>query len=433
MTTAPTSGSPGPGGPPRPTVVSPYDLRAAADRHDALLRRRLDTLVPRLMRREGIDAWVLVAREYAEDPVLRTMLPATWLSARRRTILVFLDDGTTVRRVAMARYAVADLFPAGWDPEVEPDQWRALAGLLETADPRRIAIGVAATFAHADGLTHQQHSELVAALSDDLRGRLVSGEALGVGWLETRLPEERATYATACATGHDLIRRVFSRSSIAPGETTTADVEWAFRRWAADCGLTAWFHPTVSVQRPGDGTDGTFSARPGDTIVKPGDLLHIDAGVVLDGLCTDQQQHAYVLHEDEDAPPAGLTAGLHVANRLQDLLLAELVTGRTGDEVLAATLGAARSEGIAATVYSHPIGLHGHGAGPAIGLWDQQDGVPGAGQATVHPDTAYSIELNAQVDVPGWGPVRFMLEEEAWFDGDTASWIDGRQTELLLV
>jgi Xaa-Pro aminopeptidase len=415
------------------TLARPVALRAQAERHDATVRARLDRLVPTLMRREGLDAWVLVAREYAEDPVVRTMLPATWLSARRRTILVFLDDGDAVRRHAIARYAVGDLFPASWDPRVEPDQWAALAALLDAHDPDRIGIDVAPTWAHADGLTHQLHTELVAALPERLRERLVSAERLAVGWLETRLPEERDTYATACATAHELIRHVLSDATITPGVTTTTDVEWAFRQRALEAGLTAWFHPTVSVQRPGDGTGDSFAARPADTVIAPGDLVHIDAGIVLDDLCTDQQQHAYVLAAGETAPPAALADALATANRLQDLLLEQFVTGRTGNEMLAATLDRAAAEGIRATVYSHPIGLHGHGAGPTIGLWDQQDGVPGAGDHPVRPDTVYSIELNAAVDVDGWGTVRFMLEEETWFDGQRADWLDGRQTTLWVV
>lgn len=413
--------------------VDPVDLRAQAERHDAVVRARLDRLVPTLMRREGIDAWVLVAREYAEDPVVRTMLPATWLSARRRTILVFLDDGTTVQRHAIARYAVGDLFPSSWDPQAQPDQWVALADLLDAHDPQRIGLDVAPTWAHADGLTHQQHTELVAALPERLRERLTSAETLAVGWLETRLASERTTYAEACAIAHRLVRHVLSDATIAPGTTTTTDVEWAFRQHALEAGLPAWFHPTVSVQRPGDGTGDSFAARPEGTTILPGDLVHIDAGIVQDDLCTDQQQHAYVLAEHETAPPAALADGLATANRLQDLLLEEFATGRSGNEMLAATLARAADEDIRATVYSHPIGLHGHGAGPTIGLWDQQDGVPGAGDHPIRPDTAYSIELNAAVDIDGWGTVRFMLEEEAWFDGDRADWLDGRQTALWVV
>lgn len=55
--------------------------------------------------------WVLIAREYNEDPVLRTMLPSTWLNARRRTILVSYrtKEQNVMERLAVARYDIATI------------------------------------------------------------------------------------------------------------------------------------------------------------------------------------------------------------------------------------------------------------------------------------------------------------------------------------
>jgi hypothetical protein len=123
-----------------------------------------------------------------------------------------------------------------------------------------------------------------------------------------------------------------------------------------------------------------------------------------------------------------MTAG----NRMQDLLMAEFASGRVGNEVLAASLAAARAESIDTLVYTHAIGLHGHAAGPTIGLWDQQEGVPGAGAYPLFPNTAHSIELSVDVVVPEWNDqsVRIMLEQDAWFDGDRCTFLDGRQERL---
>jgi hypothetical protein len=123
------------------------------------------------------------------------------------------------------------------------------------------------------------------------------------------------------------------------------------------------------------------------------------------------------------------------ANRLQDLLMAEFVTGRTGNQILAATRQKAASESIDGLIYTHPLGLHGHAAGPTIGLWDQQDGVPGQGDYSLWPDTAHSIELQARHQVDEWDGqvVELMLEEDAWFDGVECRLLDGRQTSLWLV
>jgi Xaa-Pro aminopeptidase len=397
------------------------DLRRDAAQHDDLLRRRLDTLVPALLDECGIDCWLLIGREYAEDPVLATMLPAEWLSARRRTVLVL----TRTDRFAVARYPVGDLFRGVWDPDAQPDQWVRLVELLSELDPASIGVGTSPIQAHADGLTKSEYDRLVDALPAELTSRVVSGADLGVRWLETRLPEERETFAEATRIAHGILRRGLSTEAVTAGTTTTTDLAWWYRQTVHDAGLGSWFHPTVGIQRTG----------PIDEVIRPGDLVHVDFGIVHRGLCTDQQEHAYVLRDGEDGPPAGLTRGLRRANLIQDILIDAFVEGRTGDEILRTALTQARSEGLNPTIYTHGIGLHGHGAGTTIGLWDHQEGVPGAGTHPLHVNTAHSIELMGESEVPEWGdaPTRFMLEQDAWFDGDACTWLDGRQEELWLI
>jgi len=227
-----------------------------------------------------------------------------------------------------------------------------------------------------------------------------------------------------------------SAEVIAPGRTTTADVEWWLRDTVATAGRGSWFHPTVSVQRRGgNGARGSFASPPPELVIQPGDLVHIDFGIVADSYCTDQQQHGYVLRPGETAAPDGLRLAFTRANRLQDLLMGQFAAGSTGNEVLRRTLQAARAEGLDALVYTHPIGLHGHAAGPTIGLWDMQNGVPGQGDYAVHASTAYSIELQVRTAVPEWDGqiVQAMLEEDAWFEGETCTFLDRRQTELWLI
>ncbi|NND01145.1 MAG: aminopeptidase P family protein [Acidimicrobiia bacterium] len=407
------------------------DLRTEAAAHDDLLHRRLDNLVPMLMRRAGIDCWIVTGREYAEDPVLKTMLPASWMSGRRRTTLVWFDDGTRHERMAVARYAVADLFPAAWDPESQPDQWGRLAEVVAERDPKAIAINSSRTFALADGITASENAALVAALGG-LADRIVGGEALAIGWLETRLPEERATFAEACAVAHGILRRGLSSEAITPGRTTTEGLVWWYRQTVHDAGLASWFQPSVSVQRNSGEARTSFVSRPAEQTIHPGDLVHVDFGIVWKGLCTDQQEHLYVLPPGESDPPDGLVAGMRAGNRMQDLLMAAFATGRTGNQILATSLDAGKANGIEALVYTHALGLHGHAAGPTIGLWDQQGGVPGPGDYPLYPNTGHSIELSVEVPVPEWDgqSVRIMLEQDAWFDGDTCEFLDGRQEEL---
>lgn len=409
-------------------VVLPMTERAAVV--DAWLEQRVRTLLPSLMRRSGIDLWLIIAREYHEDPVLETLLPATWLSARRRTILVVHDPGgdEALETLAVARYDVGSVFRRAWDPEAEPDQWARLAALIDERDPQRIGINVSEDFALADGLSHTEHALLLRALPERHRSRLTSAEALAIGWLETRTEAEMTVYRQICRLAHDIIDQGLSEAAVQPGVTTPEDLAWWFRERVRGLGLTSWFHPSVSVQRAGETSDEEMGA------IQPGDLLHVDFGLTYLRLNTDTQQHAYVLRPGETQAPAELRQALATGNRLQDILTAGFVAGRTGNEILAAALAQAAEAGIDASIYTHPIGYHGHGAGPTIGLWDHQDGVPGKGDYPLYPDTAHSIELAAEVELPGWSrPVRIRLEEDAFFDGDTVRYIDGRQTTLHLI
>jgi Xaa-Pro aminopeptidase len=428
---------------PDPTRTVPLPLRAQADVRDRWLTQRLLDVLPGLMDRTGIDLWVVVGREYNEDPVLPTLLPATWLSARRRTILLFhrSDDGVTA--VAVSRYPVGQFLPA-WEPDEQPglsaeqSQWAAVRRFVDQAAPRTIGVDVSATFAHADGLSHTEHELLVAALGPHAE-RVVPAEALAVGWLETRLPEEIAALHAMNRLVHQVVDEAYSPAVITVGQTTALDVAWWIRQRFADLGVDGWFQPTVGLQRAGhplaDERGTVLPGVPYDAVIEVGDLVHCDVGLSTLGLTTDTQRNGYVLRPGETAAPAGLAAALAVGNRLQDLTTAEIRPGRTGNEVLAAARAAAAAEGVDGDVYSHPVGVHGHGAGPAIGMWDQQNGVPGAGDVSLHPDTVYALELCVRVPVPEWGGqvVRMALEQGIALTDRGVEYLAGRQTGLVLI
>jgi len=401
---------------------------------------RIDTVLPMLMQRTDIDMWIISAREYNEDPVIQTMLPATWLSARRRTILVIHqpDDGQPLETLAVARYDVGTRFKRAWDKETQPDQWQQLVELIVERDPKRIGINVSPTFALADGLSHSEYQGLAQALPEDYLERLTSAERLAIGWLETRTPAEMVVYQQICRIAHEIIAEGFSEAVIQPGVTSTDDVAWWYRERIRERKLTAWFHPSVNIQRAeapvADHKQEVLSRTRSADIIQPGDLLHVDFGLTYLRLNTDTQQHAYVLRAGEQQAPEGLRDAFTRGNRLQDILTGNFVSGRTGNDILSNTLEQAADEGITASIYTHPIGYHGHAAGPTIGLWDQQDGVPGRGDYPLFPNTAHSIELYAESRVDEWQRnVRIKLEEDAFFDGSTTRYIDGRQTELLLI
>lgn len=404
------------------------DLRTAASERDRLLDLRLDRIVPDLMKENDFEAWVIDAREYNEDPVARTMLPSTWLgTSRRRTILVFRDYGN--ERGAISRYPVGS-FPSVWDPEERTDQWSALASYLEDVDGT-VGLNFSGIFALADGLTSTEHRAIALTLDEH---HIESAENLAIGWLEKRLEDEVPMMAEACHIAHGLLRRALSAEVIEPGRSTTEDVAWWLAQTAADSGHPIWFHPDVSVQRRGDGVSTPADATR-DRIIEPGDLVHIDFGIARNGYHTDQQQHGYVLAEGEQAPPESFVRGLKEGNRLQDILMGEMVPGRSGNETLASTLALAEAEGIRPVVYTHPLGLHGHAAGSTIGLWDNQEAVEGAGDYPIGDSTGWSIELAVELDVEEWGdqPARIMLEEDAFLGRNGVTFLDGRQEDLWLI
>ncbi|MBO0931554.1 M24 family metallopeptidase [Fibrella aquatilis] len=413
--------------------------RARAQFVDEVLEDRFTNLLPQLMRREDIDMWVIISREYNEDPVLKTMLPSTWLSARRRTIMVFFDRGEKegVEKLAIARYDVGNLLKGAWDIDVRPNQWDALAKIIQDRKPKKIGLNRSANYAHADGLTATEQGEFLEKLPQDYQKRIVSAEKLAVDWLESRTEKEMAVYPMICRLSHQIIQEGLSEQVIQPGITTTDDVVWWFRQRITDLGVDTWFHPTVDVQRA-DQNDfnhlRTFSKRPDKEVIQAGDLLHVDFGITYLRLNTDQQQHAYVLRPGETNVPESIRKAFVQGNRLQDILTEQFSAGKTGNQLLLAALAQAETEGIKGTIYSHPIGVHGHAAGPTIGLWDQQKGVPGSGDYPLLANTAYSIELNAAVEIPEWKKmVRIMLEEDGFFDGQSFRYIDGRQTEIYTI
>ena len=422
-----------------PALPEILSLEARASVIDEIMAQRVRTVLPPLMTRTGIDLWVVISREYNEDPVIRTMLPGDEFAARRRTVLLFHDpgDGAALETLSVSRYGVGDLFAKAWDKERDGDQWAHLARLIEARDPARIGVNISETWSQADGLPYTEHRLLMQALPERLRERVVSAEALAVGWLETRSEYEMALYPQIVRIAHAIIAEGLSEQVIQPGVTRTSEVEWWYRERIAELKLQTWFHPSVSVQRAAEREQDFKSAvlAANDDVVRPGDLVHVDFGITYLRLNTDTQQNAYVLRPGEQDAPASLKAALARGNRLQDIVTGNFRVGRTGNEILAASRAQAIKEGIEPSIYTHPIGFHGHGAGSTIGMWDAQGGVPGDGDYPLQPGTAFSIELYAASDVAAWGDqrVRIRLEEDAFFDGEEVHYIDGRQTRFHLI
>ena len=401
---------------------------------DELLEDRLRTLLPDLMRREGFDMWVLISRENNEDPVLKTLLPATWLAARRTTMLVIFDKGPDqeIEYLAVARYDVGKVFKRAWDPDTNPDQWAQLGKLITERSPKKIGINKAEHYGHADGLTANDYDKLMSVLPKNMQDNVTSGEKLAVAWLETRSEKEMALYPEICRIAHLIIKEGFSAKVIHPGVTTTEDVVWWYREKIKELKLDTWFHTSVSVQR--NELDVVTAKRPQPLVILPGDLLHVDFGITYLRLNTDTQEHAYVLKTGETEAPVYLKDAFAKGNKLQDIFTNNFKDGKTGNQILAESRKQAIEQGITPSIYTHPIGYHGHASGTTLGMWDMQGGVPFSGDYPMHYKTAYSIELNCSVNIPEWKKdVRIQLEQDGYFDEKGFRYIDGRQTALILV
>lgn len=440
----------------QPAPERPFGtLREQAAMQQDWLKKRLDTFLPALMRKHGIDMWVVPMREYNEDPVFSALVSPETFAARRRTIYVFFDtcaatnaapSPACVQRIALGGTSQGGVFDArrstrpaasnvgrGQQAELWGDeQWQVLKALIEEKTPRVIGINRSTVFAFSDGLSSGELKGMSAALGEKWTAKFKDAEGLPLELIASRLPEEEAFFTKMQALVWSLTQEMFSAKTIVPGTTKTSDLVWWWRQRVNDLGLGTWFQPSIDVQRK-----GRTAAELGDNpVIQRGDVLHCDVGITVARLNTDTQHMAYVLREGETDAPAGLRQALANANAMQDILMAEITPGRAGNQILSAARERMKARKIDGTYYAHPIGLHGHGAGPLIGLWDYQDGVVGRGDAKIIPSMWFSIELQATSPVPEWDgqPVRMAQEEDAIVGADgTVRWALKRQDALFLV
>jgi hypothetical protein len=415
-------------------------VREQAEEMQQWVEARLKRVLPALMAEYDVDMWILSMREYGEDPVFWSMISPTTFAARRRSIYVFTrqDDGS-LERLALGGSSQGGLFEIYRSPHPTPtgeeaelwgnEQWRLLHEVVADRDPGNIVLNIDDTWAFADGLASGEREALEEALGDYAK-RVKRVPQLATDYIAVRVPEMMPRYRKIEETVHALIAEAFSNAVITPGVTTNEDVVWWLRQRVNDLGYGTWFQPSVNVQRAGDMPES------GPVVIQKGDMLHTDFGVIGMRLKTDTQHNGYVLRDGDTDVPEGLKQCLAASNRMQDIQLEEMHPGRTGNEALAAALARMEEEGITGSLYSHPIGDHGHGAGPLIGLWDRQEGVPGRGDAKIRPATWFSIELQARFPVPEWGdkPVSCRQEEEAYLDeeGDR-HWVYRRQSKYHLI
>jgi hypothetical protein len=411
-------------------------LREQAKIQQEWVKKRLENILPKIMRENDIQMWIIITREHNPDPAYSSIVSPTTLYVRRRSIFVFYDAGINkgVEKYAVITGNQDGLFMGYSDTslhcERDQKQWLSLKKLITDKNPKNISVNMSNTFEFSEGLLACEWNLMNEKLGPEIMKKIKPAERIPLDYIETRLPEMIPYWKSLQIICRNIIKDAFSNKTITIGKTTATDIVWWFREEAQKKGFIAWFHPTVDILRMKTQNDDKSE------IIKRGDILHCDFGIKGMNLNTDVQYLAYVLKEDENDAPKGLKQALANTNRLQDIVIKNMKIGLTGDQILNNSLNQMKKEGLRGAVYSHPIGEHGHGAGTLIGLWDKQDGVPGKGDVPLLPNSWYSIELHTLTKIPEWNNQEIGIgqEEDVMINNEgKVEWILDRQSEFILI
>ena len=421
----------------RPSVLT---IRERAELVYKITQKRLDTLLPRLMRETGIDMWIITCNEDNLDPIFETMIPyENWCPITQILVLYNRGPAKGVERLNVSRTDTQGLFvnawdAAAWDAKKGESQWDCLGRVVRERAPRRIGINEGEIQWAAGGLTVVLKKKLVAAIGPQYAARLESAEPLATLWAETLTDEEVEVMERAAALSHTIIAEMFSDAIVTPGQTTVDDLRYFYWQRVAGLGFKVSFSPFVSIR--GRSPENREKFGKDDRVIRPGDLLHCDVGLKYMRWNSDHQEMAYVLRASETDAPEIFRKQMAEANRLQDIYCGEFKTGLSGNELLGNMLRKAREAGIPnPRIYSHSLGLFLHEPGPLIGLpWEQVNN-PGRGDVKLVPMSCFTAEMSVTMPVPEWGnqDFRLPLEQDVLFTGARTFFLDGRQTRFHLI
>lgn len=387
---------------------------------DHMLRERLDTVLPAVMEETDTPFWLILCREYNEDPVFPFITPSLYPTARRLTILVFADYGRERISLSMPDDALDQYYRNDWNRKNET-QIQALERVIRTYDPGKIAVNLSEDYAYTGGLSAGLLKMLERELPREITERFVSSDTAGIRLLETRTDSELRYWPEVMKEALEIIGSAFSDEVIIPGVTTCRDVMDYMTEQVNRRGISCWFPPDIDLQNE-NGRQGE------DTVIQRGDLLHCDFGITYLGLCTDTQRLCYVRKTPGEELPGELAAAMIRNNRFQDIVRSQMQDGCTGNEVFLESVRKAREEGIRPMPYSHPLGLFGHGCGPTIGLWNDQGPVYPSGENRIHDRTGYALELSTieYLDMYKRDTYIFTEESVVHVNGNTDFLIEGR-------
>jgi Xaa-Pro dipeptidase len=419
---------------PLPKLLSVREQQAV---RESWLKKRLDTMLLPMMRQQKIDMWIVTNEEFHADPVTEYIAPPLPYVGRREFFIFADRGGEKLDRIALVRYGEEHL-KLFFEVLTPPGRNIAdtLRRIVTERNPKTIALNMGGTRGATNGITHDAYKYLAETLGQDYASRFVSAAPLIVEYMDTRLPEELEHYRTAVTVTDILTRRAFSNEVITPGKTTVGDVRFWFLQQLNNLGLGTWFQADLRVQRQSQKAGKTLQfldVAEESTVIKRGDVIHIDCGLNYLGLSTDWQKMGYVLREGEKDAPEGLKKALANTNRLQDALFTHIKIGATGSEVYDATMADMKTAGIEAMIYSHSVGNQGHALGASIDFRRPTAGAPV--EPPFREGSYTSIELNTTTPVAEWGgqKVTMMMEDDAYLTKDGMKWFRPRQTSFYVI
>jgi Xaa-Pro dipeptidase len=422
---------------PKSPKLLPWSQQLAV--REQWLVKRHEMILP-MMRAHEIDMWIVVNEEFHDDPLTQYIAPPRPY-AGGRDYFVFIDTGEKgLRKVAITGFAEENLKHFFESPDEPRPADKVLPELYEQYKPKKIALGYGGRRGVQRSITYDTYNLIAEKMGADAAQHFVPAADLIEDYLDTRIPEEFATYRAMVELTDSMTRRALSSEVIHPGKTTVGDV----RRWLYDQlwenRVGTWFQPDLRVQRKSKKNDtsrGFLAVAPESTVIERGDVVHLDFGITYMGLNTDWQKMAYVLLPGEKDAPPGLKNGMKNTNALQDALTQRAARpGRPAAEVYNQAMDEMKQKGIEAQIYSHPIGNQGHGLGPSIDFRSAQRADIGATATKPLRKGAYlSVELNTQTAVPEWGDqkVYIMMEDDAYLTDEGYRFFIPRQEAFYLV
>ena len=421
-------------GAPAQTVLPTWSEQIAV--REGWLVQRHAMMLP-MMRRHGINMWIVVNEEFHDDPLAQYVAPPRPYTGNR-DVFVFIDAGDRLRAVALTNYSEENLKRFFESTDQPRPAAATLAALYQEHNPAKIGLSIGGSRGVQRSLTKASYDFLATSMGADAVSRFTSAAGLIEEYLDTRIPEELPYYTRLVALTDEITRRALSNEVITAGKTTVGDVRRHFYDAMWKAGVRSWFQPDMRVQRQAaanDSSRGFLGVAPESTVIRPGDVLHIDFGITAMGFDTDWQKMAYVLKPGETDVPAGLKAALRNTNTLQDALMKRHSRpGRTSLEVYEATMAEMQERGIEARIYSHPIGNQGHGLGASIDFRSAQRNAA-APPKTLRKGSYISIELSTSTAIPEWNgqKVTVMGEDDAHLTDDGWVFFRPRQEAWYLI